>query len=337
MKVHRIGCLAVKNLLPSTLRAHFFITRIECDIAMAGGESYMFTLVLSSGGILGAAHLGVLRALRDSKLVPSAVVGTSAGGLVAASLASNVALDRLIGFSHDVAQHPQDFFRPNWRGVVGNVWDSPWTSPSTAVFNPRKFITGLADLSETVNNIAQWAIPCVLTSVDIAGFVSVAFSNVSSTPPTTGGPWDVVTDAPSRIALQSTMAIPGVIESPRFNGRVLVDGGITDTWPMDWGHSLGYGPVVAVNVTPRPHRPSGALNILESLSRSQAYAAAASSRARNNHAPAFTIVPDTRDTPFMDFHAFDRLVEIGYQAGRAAIPSLADFLDSRQPAIKRPL
>ena len=43
-----------------------------------------FTLVLSGGGALGIAHLGVLHDLEQKGLVPSELVGTSMGGIVAA-------------------------------------------------------------------------------------------------------------------------------------------------------------------------------------------------------------------------------------------------------------
>jgi len=43
-----------------------------------------FTLVLSGGGALGIAHLGVLHDLEQKSLVPAELVGTSMGGIVAA-------------------------------------------------------------------------------------------------------------------------------------------------------------------------------------------------------------------------------------------------------------
>ena len=47
-----------------------------------------FTLVLSGGGLKGLAHIGVLRALEEHGLVPSLVVGSSIGSLIAAAWAS---------------------------------------------------------------------------------------------------------------------------------------------------------------------------------------------------------------------------------------------------------
>lgn len=46
-----------------------------------------FTLVLSGGGALGIAHLGVLHRMEEQRISPSEVVGTSMGGIVAACIA----------------------------------------------------------------------------------------------------------------------------------------------------------------------------------------------------------------------------------------------------------
>lgn len=46
-----------------------------------------FTLVLSGGGALGIAHLGVLHDLEIQKRIPSEIVGTSMGGIIGACMA----------------------------------------------------------------------------------------------------------------------------------------------------------------------------------------------------------------------------------------------------------
>jgi len=46
-----------------------------------------FTLVLSGGGALGIAHLGVLHDLEKYNMVPKEIIGTSMGGIIAACIA----------------------------------------------------------------------------------------------------------------------------------------------------------------------------------------------------------------------------------------------------------
>ena len=46
-----------------------------------------FSLVLSGGGALGIAHLGVIHDLELYEAVPSELIGTSMGGIIAACMA----------------------------------------------------------------------------------------------------------------------------------------------------------------------------------------------------------------------------------------------------------
>ncbi len=46
-----------------------------------------FTLVLSGGGALGIAHLGILHDLQEQQLLPNEIVGTSMGGIIGACMA----------------------------------------------------------------------------------------------------------------------------------------------------------------------------------------------------------------------------------------------------------
>jgi NTE family protein len=50
-------------------------------------KAHPFTLVLSGGGALGIAHLGVLHDLENAQLSPAEVVGTSMGGIIGACMA----------------------------------------------------------------------------------------------------------------------------------------------------------------------------------------------------------------------------------------------------------
>ena len=45
-----------------------------------------FSLVLSGGGALGIAHLGVIKELEEKNIKPNELIGTSMGGIVCACL-----------------------------------------------------------------------------------------------------------------------------------------------------------------------------------------------------------------------------------------------------------
>src|SRR3972149_10299086 len=54
---------------------------------------------------------------------------------------------------------------------------------------------------------------------------------------------------------RATSAFPGVLPPVRWNGRLLVDGGLLDNMPVDSAWAMGADFVVAVKVTPQPDDP----------------------------------------------------------------------------------
>ena len=54
-----------------------------------------FTLVLGGGGMKGLAHIGVLRALAERGLTPSAILGTSMGAMIGAAWATGMTIDEM--------------------------------------------------------------------------------------------------------------------------------------------------------------------------------------------------------------------------------------------------
>jgi NTE family protein len=66
----------------------------------------------------------------------------------------------------------------------------------------------------------------------------------------------VITHGPVVTAVGASIAIPGLIEAPRINGRVHVDGGVVNPVPFDKVRD-GMDVVVAIDVTGKPRPISG--------------------------------------------------------------------------------
>ncbi|MCL8208411.1 MAG: patatin-like phospholipase family protein [Actinomycetia bacterium] len=288
-----------------------------------------FALALSGGGLLGAAHLGVLAVLDEAGLQPAAVAGTSAGGLVAGLLALGVPARRIQEVGAAVAARPWDYFGVNAEGLLHDLWPGG-RRPATGLISPRRFLQALLALAPRARSTRDWLCPCAVTAVDVVSLTAVAFAHPAPPPPR-GGPWLVVDDVPLELALGATMAIPGLFVAPRWGRRVLVDGGVADTLPMDWARALGPDRVVAVTVTAPPPVEGETLGITGVLSRADAYWTETLSRLRAPRAPVFTIAPDTTGVPFFGFGDYAKLVEAGRRAAAAALPDLLAFLAPEAP------
>jgi NTE family protein len=153
-----------------------------------------FSLVLSGGGALGIAHLGVIADMERMGLTPAQIVGTSMGGIVGAQMA--------IGMSEaQMFERVEEFARV-----------SKWLNLSfdgNAIIKSRR----IRAIFETIfgdRTMQDTATPLTLITTDLLTGEKYLFTPESTTP---------LVDA-----LLATMAIPGVFEEQHIDGRVLGDG-----------------------------------------------------------------------------------------------------------------
>ena len=92
---------------------------------MQHNKQHSFGLVLSGGGVKGAAHIGVLKALEEHNIKPSFVSGTSAGALAGAFYACGYSSDDVLKLMTE-----NNFFK------LGAL---TWTQPG--MLNAEKFLS----------------------------------------------------------------------------------------------------------------------------------------------------------------------------------------------------
>lgn len=284
-----------------------------------------FSLALSGGGILGAAHLGALDALFSAGLVPTAYAGTSAGGLVAGYLGAGGSLKRLIAYGATVSRRPLRYFSVNVHGLLDELLPEAGPLP-TGLISPSAFIRDLvAVLGVDPVAPAPWTVPTALIALDVVAEEAVVFTAAAPLRAPSGR-WRFATAAPLGAALTATMAAPGLFDGVRGDDFVLVDGGAADTLPSDWAYALAPGPVLAIDVAAGRRRPAAQIGIVDALTRSEQYLTSVVSRLRSRHLPVFTIAPDTTGFPFFAFKDFTTLVDRGRRAVEAELPAIRRFI-----------
>lgn len=153
-----------------------------------------FTLVLSGGGALGAAHIGVLQDLERFYLTPNEIVGTSMGGIIGACLA--------IGMSaQEIAVKVEEF------GSFENWFD--FTLSGNSINDDDK----IRDIFKTIfgsRTMAQTDIGLKLVTTNLLTGDKKVFDARDSV---------LISDA-----LLATMAIPGIFKEQQIDGQILADG-----------------------------------------------------------------------------------------------------------------
>src|SRR6516164_2737982 len=174
--------------------------------------------VLAGGAALGAMQAGMVHALYEHGIAPDLLIGTSAGALNAAFLASRPA-------TVTTAQELADL----WRGLRRS--DILPLRPVTLLSGlagrrdhliPDHALRRLAARHLQIDRLEQAAIPLHLVAFDLLAGTEVCLS-----------------DGPLADAVLAAAAIPGVLPPVRWRGRLLADGGIANNTPVSHAVALG--------------------------------------------------------------------------------------------------
>lgn len=255
-------------------------------------------LVLAGGGARGFAHIGIIKALIESRVPIDQLGGTSMGAIIAAGLAAEWDIDEL-------AQRMRSAF------VETNPL-SDYTFPLIALVRGRK-VSNL--LRENFGDIRIEELPkpffCVSSDLT-SGRIHVHRSGVL---------WR---------ALRASVALPGILPPVTHRGHLLVDGGVMNNLPVDVMAENSHGPIIASDVTgeldlhasddrygERPlwwliaQRMRGTPSIISILMRSGTVGSEAQRRVVREQAN-YLFEPPLEDVGLRDWHAFDRAVAEGY-------------------------
>src|SRR5215207_9400488 len=196
--------------------------------------------VLSGGASLGAVQVGMLRALYEREITPDLIVGTSAGALNGAFIASRPQTTATADALADI-----------WRGLRrGQVFP---INPLTGLLGSRDHLVPDSGLRRLVSRhverelLEELPIPLHVVAVDVLSGQEVRLSS------------GAVVDA-----VLASAAIPGVLAPVEWRNHVLMDGGVANNTPISHAVELG---AERVYVLPTGHAcaldepPEGALGM----------------------------------------------------------------------------
>jgi NTE family protein len=173
-------------------------------------------LALGSGSARGLAHIGVIRALEEVGIKADFIAGTSIGALIGAVYASD-GLDSL----------ESTFQKLDWMKIA-SFFD--------VVFPKSGLIDG-AKISELVrDHIHADSIEALPRR-----FASLATDLVT-------GEEVIISSGDVIEAVRASISVPGIFTPVRSNGRILVDGGLTNPVPVSVARAMGADIVIAVDL-----------------------------------------------------------------------------------------
>lgn len=275
-------------------------------------------LVLGGGGSRGLAHAGAITGLELRGWNPELVVGTSIGAIIGALYAAGLPADSIWRVAAD--QDWREVFQYRALAVApGQPLSYPLMQLGIGV-DRRRYAEGLVADFRVNRLLGSLLFEATTRAAGDFDRLPRAFRAVAADFAT--GEAVVLAEGDLARAVRASMAVPGVFAPVLWDGRVLVDGGISDHLPVDVARERGYTKVVAVDVV-RPRAEDVALDPLRAMVRA--------SRLVLMQAMPRDVEPDVLILPDIDPDLFaaifpddpSALLVLGRDAALAAAPQMA--------------
>jgi NTE family protein len=281
-------------------------------------------LVLSGGGALGAAHIGVLKVLEELRVPIDCVAGTSIGAIVGGIYAAGYTPQEIEDVVLAIRWSDLLDDRPDRRRVPyrRKQDDLTFLTRLEVGFNRGKFQLPSALVEGQKLNFLLQAL--TIHTVGLSSFddLPVPFRTIA-TDLETGD--EVVLDRGDLAhAIRASMAVPGVFSPVEIGGRLLVDGGLVNNLPVDQGRAMGADVVIAVDVG-EPLRTRKRLTSLADVTRQVLRMVVVRSVARQKPDADLVIHPAVDEFTTSDFNKASKMIALGEQAAREAAEGLQRF------------
>lgn len=221
-------------------------------------------LCLSGGGIKGAAHIGVIKALEEENIKIDCISGASSGSIVASMYAMGYKSDEIFDF---FKMYGKEISKINWYLILKLIVG--------LIFRKKICIEGLNDgnkLAEIINKqaakkniklISDIKIPLMIPSVNLYNGSINLFTSLKNSRKYSDEVI-IINNIDIGKAVQASCAYPGIFCPVNINGKKLVDGGIRENTPWKELKVIGAEKIISI-VFEEEKRPKKQMNILDCI------------------------------------------------------------------------
>lgn len=210
-------------------------------------------LALSGGGVRGATHIGVLKALSKNHIPIDMISGTSAGSIVAAMYACGYSPESMQQIAENLKFNDLFDLKIKVSSLIkyGFKWllfrkYTFWSLLPCGLIKGNKFENFFKKLwgSRTVRDVN---IPLAITAVDINSADTVFFTTpLPNRRAILNAKYHY--DATLSDAVRASISIPGILLPKKYNNMTLVDGAVKNNLPTDILHHMGANIIIAVDL-----------------------------------------------------------------------------------------
>lgn len=203
-------------------------------------------LCLSGGGVKGAAHIGVLKALEEENIKIDCIAGTSSGSIVSSLYAMGYTSDEIYRL---FKKYAKEISKVNVKNIIKLVFG--------LLFTGKIVIEGLNDGKKLYKIIQEQAkkkkltrmrditMPLIIPSVNLYNGAIYLFSSVNNNR-NYSDEYIVVNSIEIGKAVQASCSYPGVFCPVNYKNKKMVDGGVRENTPWRELKEIGADKIISV-------------------------------------------------------------------------------------------
>jgi NTE family protein len=253
-------------------------------------------LVLGSGGLWGITHIGILKVLEENKIYPDYIVGCSMGSLIGAYYALNPDIK-------------------NAEEVIGDFGKWDLLKLLDIKFSRSSIISGkkiryFIDKLFGNKTFSDTKIPLRIVATDLEKGEEVVF-----------------TKGKLADAVMASISIPGIFPPVELNGKILVDGAVTNPTPINIAKKMGAEIIVGVDLTMRQKVELKNPWIYQVIMRSYEILRNQSTRLNIHEGKNVIIIkPDSNNLSKIKLNEFDKFLKEGERIAKENIGKIKKVL-----------
>lgn len=282
-------------------------------------------VVLSGGGAKGFAHIGALRVIEEAGLPIDYIAGTSMGSIIGG----------LYAMGYDLQTMTDLIKEQDWDAVMSDAIPQKYISIdekmldrhylATFPFRDKKIkmkssiydgeminllLARLTSPAYKIRNYNDLAIPflCVATDIETGEAYEMTRGNLQR-------------------SIRASMSIPFYFAPVEVDGRLLIDGGMRNNFPVHNLKEKGLDIIIGVNVQ-RDFHTKEELNSLALILDQMIAMTDIDANRQAMKEVDIHIRPKLSDYGMMDFNHYDSIIAIGEAAAREHLPQLKQLADS---------
>ncbi len=280
-------------------------------------------LALGGGGARGLAHIGVLKVLERENIRISTISGCSMGSVIGSLYSYFQSSEKLEKFFMDFINNI-DFdelginelneHKHNTSGLFDNI-----SKYLKIRYNLYKSLNRLSFFTEDITDKIFSRLPDIPIEQLKIKFSAIATDLIS-------GEEINLTTGSLREVVRASSAIPAIFPPVKLNKMLLVDGGASESVPVEIVRKIGADRVLAIDVTRCLHASKKPNNLFDILFRTEDISTFHLSKLRLEGADLI-IRPEVRHLDWSEFTKVKDIIDAGEAATEKMLPEIKKLVD----------